>query len=206
MNELESVLLGCISSMNEKCMADKGWVMHEWEKRFKENLEKAKKSIAKIRQERADIIFDLVSNKPLKLANIECPFCSSKNIKKTGSSSTLLGGPEGTNHVWNHCSCNDCSKKFTHEHKHGYAWYVDENSKVLSGIPCCFEDYVLECKFCRGDVRRTYLKNGQPVKTLGYKIENNKTVPEQDCFWTCSACDKFIEYPSEYWNDYESSY
>jgi len=131
-----------------------------------------------------------------------CPSCGSKSIATFGTRTTLVGySGEDMNHTWTECQCNECSEYFTRETKgKKNVWFTDQNHKVLLGIPYCFEGYIYTCKYCGGDVIRTYFDvvtdketekheiGGMQVRILSTEVKEGKSTPKQYPVFRCKQC------------------
>jgi hypothetical protein len=139
-----------------------------------------------------------------------CPFCNSENIQSFGTSSTLVGYfGEDMNHTWTKCKCNDCHKDFTIETKGRKNVWFTANSKILLGIPYCFEGYVYTCKHCGGDVVRHHYNINDDKETTftSFTISNvvgEKAIPQQYCEFECKVCHEKIRTENSNYCEYES--
>lgn len=141
-------------------------------------------------------ILEIVSNKPSdekRKDAVTCPYCSSYDISKYGTLSTCVGyvGVD-YNHRWTKCYCNECERKFVRESKGpDSVWYVDEDKKVLKGIPTCFEHYIYQCIKCGGEVEREYIdtKTGKKAKSLSQGLnEKGEWVKLYRTEYRCKGC------------------
>jgi hypothetical protein len=152
-------------------------------------------------------ILDIVKNTPNEFGtNPKCPHCDSENLHQGDRISTLVGslgdGPD-PNHHWISASCRDCKAQFTIEQKYDN-WWITKDSKVLSGMPCCFETYIYECSKCGGPVKRKYTnldgKSTAEIEILcTSKDDNGNWVRKYRIFYRCEDCDYGGEVESDYW-------
>jgi DNA-directed RNA polymerase subunit RPC12/RpoP len=125
-----------------------------------------------------------------------CPYCGSTDVKVVSRSSTLLGftGPVDPNHQWHESVCNGCKKLYTRELKELNVWYTAERgyrevSRVLKGIPTCFEDYQYTCAKCSGPVLRAHRdRAGNPTKVLSSRQVNGVVVRDYTTHYNCTQC------------------
>lgn len=146
-------------------------------------------------------LLDYIQQIPVKESGeIECPSCLSMDVHIAEEVTTLLGGPKDNNHVWKTCICRSCIEKFTCESKNGYRWITQYHGRVISGVPACFERYVLTCK-CGGDFKREYMNMDgvTPATCLATRIDNGKAIREYRTFWNCEQCKTRIETDYDYW-------
>jgi hypothetical protein len=147
-------------------------------------------------------LLEMVAVQPLTekpSENGSCPFCSSSSISRGAYSTTLVGGGTGPdddpNHTHTSCVCQDCKKNFVRETRSGNVWYT-EMTRVLRGMPSCFEDYVYPCK-CGGNVTRKHLHkvDGKELRYLSY----DKNGPNFKTMYSCDKCNVSIETINDYW-------
>ena len=147
-------------------------------------------------------LLNIVLERPLSKSNPTCPFCYSDNIFVGNTTGTLLGysNDPDPNHYWTFCSCNQCHQTFIREIKANNMWYT-QNSRVLAGIPNCFEDYTYTCAKCSGPVNRHYTKlNGEKTDTLCEEIVNGKTIKKYKTFYYCQSCGYGGETEKDYYD------
>ncbi|MFW5890946.1 MAG: hypothetical protein ACOCUI_01905 [bacterium] len=151
---------------------------------------------------------DLVKERPdenLKIDEFICPFCDSTEVEKLGGHTTLVAGSGDPNHVWTFLRCKKCGNKSTHEHIDYNTWYTlgIQGSKILKGIPSCFENYIYTCKFCNGEVVRKYYgkKSNKKVKVLSTILneETGEFEKQYKTVFECRDCKKSIESDVDYW-------
>lgn len=134
---------------------------------------------------------------------IFCPYCGSEEVETFGTRSTLVGyvGID-RNHTWTKCKCSKCQKEFTWETK-GFdrVWVTDPDSKILMGIPWCFERYVYTCKHCGGDVTRQHFDNetNEVTSFLSYDVRDGKSTPKFYTVFKCKDCGEKIQSENEYY-------
>lgn len=104
------------------------------------------------------------------------------------------------NHVTTDYECRGCRRKFFVHAKSGNIWVTDEASKVLKGIPTCFETFIYTCVKCGGNVERKYTaKDGvSDVKGLCSRNINGTWVKEYCTFYRCVTCGHGGEVDSDY--------
>lgn len=147
-----------------------------------------------------DSLLALVKNKPLIESKPTCPFCDSTDLIKHDTRQTTLGGigKGNPNHFWEYTSCTQCQSSFLREHKDGNVWYTQED-RVLKGIPSCYENYILTCAGCDGDVRRRYTQLDGETPLVNGVMRSGPDGKNYRCFFSCDECGVGIEYPNEYW-------
>jgi DNA-directed RNA polymerase subunit RPC12/RpoP len=133
-----------------------------------------------------------------------CPYCKSKDVTTFGTRTTLVGYyGKNMNHTHTECRCNKCNKEFTRETK-GYdnVWFTDPKSKILLGIPYCFERYRYSCKHCGGEVLVHHLDNvtHKECTCLSYKTDetDGKMKPQFYNVFRCESCGKEIKSENYY--------
>lgn len=138
-----------------------------------------------------------IAERPSQQAS--CPDCGGANLRCFGTSTTLIGGGDGTldgdpNHRHEDHECRDCGSRFYRETKSGKVWYAREG-KVLRGFPACFESYQYTHRDCGGAVLRHYTKlNGEtPVQSLGISFVDGKAIRDYRTFFRCEKCAAQIE-------------
>ncbi len=105
-----------------------------------------------------------------------CPYCNSRNVKINSHSSTLVGGDPDPNHHTIHAICLECNKEFLQEYQHANVWYseiINEESKLLKGLPSCFEDWIYTCE-CGGNIRRQYRELDGITETRSLRYSYDK--------------------------------
>jgi len=129
-----------------------------------------------------------------------CPYCNSEKVKNNGTFETLVGGYN--NHLTTQCECEKCHKTFTlqvkemGEREKYIAWYVSEDSKILKGIPGCFEGYIYTCSKCGGDVIREELDKvtNQPLECLSSGPDKNGVWENHyKIVFKCKSCGISVE-------------
>lgn len=135
-----------------------------------------------------------------------CPFCQSSDVELSGTGTTLLGGPREWNHEWTTCRCRSCKKKCVKESKALHVWYTDE-SRVLLGMPACYENYVYRCAKCGGDVTRSRrnLNNDEEPGVLVTRLEEGRVVPQYRTFYFCGSCGHGGQTEKAYWTPEENT-
>jgi len=139
-------------------------------------------------------------DKSLKINKYKCPFCESKKITKSGSTTTLVGGRGDANHVWTSCSCQICKKSFIHEHINNNTWYTCEQ-KIIAGIPSCFENYIYTCAYCNGKIERHYLEldSDNEANFLSSREIDGVWKNEYRIVFKCNNCLESIESNIDHW-------
>ena len=152
-------------------------------------------------------LLEIVTNRPLVEDEIRCPYCQSEDLHKLGTETTLLGWVTGENpnHIWMRMKCKSCEQSFTRKKKQKAIWYTELTktkgpTKVLSGLPGCFESYEYQCIKCNGPVVRKYInkKNKEEVTALSIEYKDGKPVKSYRTFFTCQCCGHGGETEEEY--------
>ena len=123
-----------------------------------------------------------------------CPRCGC-DYTVTEITTTLVGIVDGidANHKWESSVCSSCQFAFIVESKRGNTW-ITKDSKVLAGLPNCFEDYIYTCAHCNGNVVRKYtVEDGCTVAT---SLLIDKDGPKYRTFYLCQSCAASIEVKS----------
>jgi transposase-like protein len=143
-----------------------------------------------------DVLDELPSDDP------RCPYCNARNPRLINKRTTLLGGGTGIdddpNHVHYRYECRSCSDEFYRETKRGNVWYADLQSRVLRGIPSCYESYRYPCKSCRGEITRRYtsLDGESETCVLSVSADGKKNYL---VYYSCNTCDTSIQVDKDYW-------
>lgn len=144
-------------------------------------------------------IFNIIN---LKEYGDHCPFCDSSNVSFLEGSGTLVGyqgekySKQDPNHYTYIYYCKSCKNKHVKNFKREEIWITDLNQKVLKGMPNCFENYILTCNFCNGDVERKYteLDGITKINSLHYSFDDNgKQIKHFKEFYCCNNCGKIEE-------------
>ena len=147
-------------------------------------------------------LLDFIRQSPIPASTrAPCPTCQSTAWHTLETWTTLVGGPEGVNHETRSCVCV-CGARFKVHSKDKFQWITNDNGRVFAGVPTCFEDYILTCFYCDGDVQRHYtdLTGVMPVVTLGTTISKGKSIKHYRVFWKCLKCNKEIETADDHWS------
>jgi len=147
---------------------------------------------------------EIVKERPDKsLEKNKCPFCGEK-VNSSGTETTLVGGPAGVNHEWTSCECPDCGKSYTFESKSLNNW-ITQDSKVMFGIPTCFETYIYTCSKCDGTVKQKNVdrETGAPVTCLSFKLVDGYYVNQYTTIFYCEDCGASVESENDYYIDLE---
>lgn len=157
-------------------------------------------------------LFELVRERPIAERSSErpsCPYCQSRKLETASAFTTLVGGgdrndpDEDPNHRHIEMRCLACWRRFMRELKYANVWYTTTDSdvsKVLRGMPSCFEGYVYTCQHCGGDIQRRYteMDGVEPVRGgLHYSAEHGA---EFRTFFDCMGCGRTAETtPHSHW-------
>lgn len=144
-----------------------------------------------------------------------CPFCRSTKVTNSGGMSTLVGSCNPAydpNHHWANCSCNDCGQTWTMEYagiwpeegqtEPKYNVWLTKDSRILAGLPTCFEAYIHTCSKCGGDVHRHY-RDKQTGGDCGHFLHYKDGKPTFNVFYRCDKCGVEVKCSNDYY--YESS-
>lgn len=138
-----------------------------------------------------------IAERPSQKAS--CPDCGGRKLRSLGTSTTLIGGGDGTldgdpNHRHEDWQCRDCGARFYRETSHGKVWYTREG-KILRGFPNCFESYQYTHHECGGAVLRHYtdMDGTTPARGLSTSITDGKWTRHYRTFFRCEKCAAQIE-------------
>ncbi len=130
-----------------------------------------------------------------------CPRCDSADLHKKSSSSTLLGGGDGTedgdpNHRTGSYTCRGCRLDFERHARYAHVWYTEPATGVLlKGTPGCFERFVFPCQ-CRGMLsHRTVKLDGVTETNFQGWIDG---VKQHRIMWSCTGCSFTTETDNTY--------
>ena len=139
-----------------------------------------------------------------------CPYCKNRNketLEQTSHSMTCVGGPPGRdpNHHHRLFHCGACRKEFYMENHGSMVWYTEPStSKVLDGIPACFESYIYTCSKCDGEVYRVYRELYSDEAIVGGlhsgSDDTGKWINYYHTFFCCQSCGVEVENAAGYFS------
>lgn len=123
-----------------------------------------------------------------------CPLCGAKIVERSGRTTTLLGGGDGTvdgdpNHTWEAMTCAD-GHRVTRQTKQGRVWWtgIGADLTVLKGWFECFEGHFYTCATCAGLVTRYYTKLDGITPHVSGSLSYGPEGPGQLEWWGCEGC------------------